>query len=67
MHVFRTCYWIELLLWLSTGVWLTTTAAQAHPHVWATIVTEVLFAPSGAVTGSLSSGDVSFSRRVWRS
>ena len=25
-------------------------AAQAHPHVWATIQTELLFAPDGAVT-----------------
>jgi ABC-type uncharacterized transport system substrate-binding protein len=51
MNAFRKRYWLELLLWLSTFAWLSTPAAQAHPHVWATIVTEVLFAPSGAVTG----------------
>jgi ABC-type uncharacterized transport system substrate-binding protein len=30
---------------------LTATRAQAHPHVWATIRTELLYAPDGAVTG----------------
>ncbi len=29
---------------------VTTIAAQSHPHVWATIDTELLFAPDGAVT-----------------
>ena len=27
------------------------TGAQAHPHVWATIKTELLYAPDGAATG----------------
>ena len=29
---------------------LITTGAQAHPHVWATIKTELLYAPDGSVT-----------------
>jgi ABC-type uncharacterized transport system substrate-binding protein len=30
---------------------VTTAAAQAHPHVWVTMRTELLFATTGAVTG----------------
>ena len=30
---------------------LTATAAQAHPHVWVTMTTEVLYAPDGSATG----------------
>jgi ABC-type uncharacterized transport system substrate-binding protein len=39
-------YSLALLL-----VCLTSTAAQAHPHVWVTMTTELLYAPDGAVTG----------------
>src|ERR1700739_2443902 len=30
---------------------LSATEAQAHPHVWVTMKTEVLYAPDGSVTG----------------
>jgi ABC-type uncharacterized transport system substrate-binding protein len=30
---------------------LAPSAAQAHPHVWVTMTTELLYAPDGAVTG----------------
>jgi len=30
---------------------LTTTTAQAHPHVWVTMTTDLLYAPDGSVTG----------------
>ena len=37
--------------WLSLGcIGLITTGAQAHPHVWATIRTELVFAPDASVT-----------------
>jgi ABC-type uncharacterized transport system substrate-binding protein len=49
MHDRRRRYSIECLLCLIACAWVT--AAQAHPHVWATIRTELLYAPSGAVTG----------------
>jgi ABC-type uncharacterized transport system substrate-binding protein len=46
----RPRYWIKILLWFLAWIGATTVAAQAHPHVWATIETEVLFAPNGAAT-----------------
>jgi ABC-type uncharacterized transport system substrate-binding protein len=30
---------------------LTTAAAQAHPHVWVTMKTELIYAPDGSLTG----------------
>jgi ABC-type uncharacterized transport system substrate-binding protein len=36
-----------LLLWLALG----TGAAEAHPHVWVTAVSELLYAPDGSLTG----------------
>jgi ABC-type uncharacterized transport system substrate-binding protein len=38
---------VALLLLLLFG----TTAAQAHPHVWITSVSELLYAPDGTLTG----------------
>ncbi len=38
-------------LLIAVVTWLTATGAQAHPHVWATIRTELLYAPDGTVTG----------------
>ena len=48
MHDLRPQYWIGILLSFLAWVGVTTGAAQAHPHVWATIKTELLFAPDGA-------------------
>jgi ABC-type uncharacterized transport system substrate-binding protein len=45
--VLRTRFWPGTLIAVST--WLTATAAQAHPHVWVTMVTELLYAPDGSV------------------
>jgi ABC-type uncharacterized transport system substrate-binding protein len=42
----RTRFWPGALITVS--VWLTATVAQAHPHVWVTMVTELLYAPDGA-------------------
>jgi ABC-type uncharacterized transport system substrate-binding protein len=41
----------RLTLLIAVVASLTATRAQAHPHVWATIRTELLYAPDGAVTG----------------
>jgi ABC-type uncharacterized transport system substrate-binding protein len=49
----RSSRYIWGLLWLLivAAAHLSATGAQAHPHVWATIRTEVLFAPDGSVIG----------------
>jgi ABC-type uncharacterized transport system substrate-binding protein len=41
----------RLALFVAVLAGLTATGAQAHPHVWATIRTELLYAPGGTVTG----------------
>jgi len=44
---------MRLLCWLlaaSLGL-LGATAAQAHPHVWITSISELMYAPDGSVTG----------------
>jgi len=51
MRDLRPRHWIGILLSLLAWTAVTTVAAQAHPHVWATIQTELIFAPDGAVTG----------------
>jgi ABC-type uncharacterized transport system substrate-binding protein len=51
MHDLRPRHGIGILLSLVAWTAATTVAAQAHPHVWATIQTELIFAPDGAVTG----------------
>jgi ABC-type uncharacterized transport system substrate-binding protein len=38
-------------LWLAAVVVLGVSPAQAHPHVWITATSELLYAPDGAVTG----------------
>jgi ABC-type uncharacterized transport system substrate-binding protein len=43
----RIAYCVALLLLLLGGA----TAAQAHPHVWITSVSELLYAPDGTLTG----------------
>jgi len=40
----------RLTLFVVVSAGLTATAAQAHPHVWATIRTELLYAADGSVT-----------------
>jgi ABC-type uncharacterized transport system substrate-binding protein len=39
------------LLWLTGALALATSAAQAHPHVWITATSELIFAPDGAISG----------------
>src|SRR5712672_19352 len=34
-----------------TGLVITTAAARAHPHVWVTVKSELVYAPDGTVTG----------------
>jgi ABC-type uncharacterized transport system substrate-binding protein len=38
-------------LWLTCALALAAGAAQAHPHVWITATSELIYAPDGAVTG----------------
>jgi ABC-type uncharacterized transport system substrate-binding protein len=51
MHDLRPRHWSGILLSLLTYMCVTTVTAQAHPHVWVTMRTELLFATTGAVTG----------------
>ena len=44
----RTRFWPGALIAIS--MWLTASAAQAHPHVWVTMMTELLYAPDGSAT-----------------
>ena len=46
----RTSRLIGWLLAAALGV-LGATAAQAHPHVWITSTSELIFAPDGSITG----------------
>src|ERR1700674_1025983 len=39
------------LLWLSGALVLAPGTAQAHPHVWITATSELIYAPDGAITG----------------
>jgi ABC-type uncharacterized transport system substrate-binding protein len=41
----RTRFWPGALT--AVFMWFTATVAQAHPHVWVTMVTELLYAPDG--------------------
>jgi ABC-type uncharacterized transport system substrate-binding protein len=41
-----TRFWPGALIAIS--MWLTASAAQAHPHVWVTMMTELLYAPDGS-------------------
>jgi ABC-type uncharacterized transport system substrate-binding protein len=43
------CFWI--LLAAVTGLAIAAGPACAHPHVWVTVKSELLFAPDGSVTG----------------
>jgi ABC-type uncharacterized transport system substrate-binding protein len=51
MHHLRPRHWIGILLSLLANICVTTGAAEAHPHVWVTMTTELLYAPDGSVTG----------------
>ncbi|HEY2526893.1 MAG TPA: DUF1007 family protein [Xanthobacteraceae bacterium] len=42
--------WARVILFVVTSG-LSATTAQAHPHVWVTMTTELLYAPDGSVTG----------------
>ena len=33
------------------GLVVATAAAQAHPHIWVTVKSELVYAPDGTVTG----------------
>ena len=39
------------LLLLASGIALGAGAAQAHPHVWITATSELIYAPDGSITG----------------
>jgi len=39
------------LLWLACGTALGTATADAHPHVWITAKSEVIYAPDGSISG----------------
>ena len=39
------------LLWLASVIVLGASAAQAHPHVWITATSELIYAPDGSITG----------------
>ncbi len=39
------------LLWLTSVIVLGASAAQAHPHVWITATSELIYAPDGSITG----------------
>ena len=43
-----TRFWPGALIAFS--MWLTGSVAQAHPHVWVTMMTELLYAPDGSAT-----------------
>jgi ABC-type uncharacterized transport system substrate-binding protein len=47
--MFLRCFWI--LLAGCAGLGIATGSARAHPHVWVTSQSEILFAPDGSVTG----------------
>jgi ABC-type uncharacterized transport system substrate-binding protein len=51
MHDLRPRYWSGILFLLLAYICMTTVPAKAHPHVWVTIQTELLFATDGTVTG----------------
>jgi ABC-type uncharacterized transport system substrate-binding protein len=38
-------------LWLTAALALAATAAQAHPHVWITATSELIYGPDGAISG----------------
>src|SRR6202521_2569764 len=39
------------LLWLSGALVLAASTTQAHPHVWITATSELIYAPDGSITG----------------
>jgi ABC-type uncharacterized transport system substrate-binding protein len=43
------CFWV--LLAAVAGLSIAGAPARAHPHVWVTVKSELLFAPDGSVTG----------------
>ncbi|HEY8442846.1 MAG TPA: DUF1007 family protein [Xanthobacteraceae bacterium] len=47
--MFSRCIW--LLLAVCTALTIADVPARAHPHVWVTVKSELLFAPDGSVTG----------------
>jgi ABC-type uncharacterized transport system substrate-binding protein len=44
----RTRFWPGALI--AVSVWLTASAARAHPHVWVTMMTELLYSPDSSAT-----------------
>jgi ABC-type uncharacterized transport system substrate-binding protein len=43
--------WLLGLLLVAGGTALGASAAQAHPHVWITATSELIYAPDGSITG----------------
>ena len=50
-EVKKVIFRLLALLALAGGAGLGATAAQAHPHVWVTAASEVLYAADGSITG----------------
>lgn len=42
---------LRRLLWLAGGIALGANAAQAHPHVWITATSELIYGPDGSISG----------------
>ena len=57
----RTRFWSGVLT--TIAMWLTATAAQAHPHAWVTIMTELLYAPDCLVANPPQAGDARICRK----
>ncbi len=51
MQNLRPRYWSGILFLLLAYTCMTTVAAEAHPHVWVTMQTELLFATDGSAKG----------------
>jgi ABC-type uncharacterized transport system substrate-binding protein len=43
--------WLLGLLLVAGGIALGASTAQAHPHVWITAISELIYAPDGSITG----------------
>jgi ABC-type uncharacterized transport system substrate-binding protein len=50
-HDVNIARWLLGLLWLAGALAIGVETAQAHPHVWITATSELIYASDGAVTG----------------
>src|SRR4051794_34036304 len=51
LEVTSTMHRLLGLLLIAAGIVLGTATAEAHPHVWITAKSEVVYAPDGSITG----------------